>query len=87
MTPTVRLSPAERLSIRLVTPRDVTVEFGISCRTQADLRERGQFAPVTRIGGRLYYRRELLEAWLDANTDPQPADADPPQLAEATCGP
>ena len=44
----------------------MAVEYGIPCRTQSDLRDRGQFVSVTRVGGRLYYFRDELEAWLDS---------------------
>ncbi|MGO9156845.1 helix-turn-helix domain-containing protein [Mycobacterium sp.] len=64
MTATVKLSPSERLSTRLVTPQAVAVQYGIPCRTQSDLRDRGEFVSVTRVGGRLYYFRDELEAWL-----------------------
>ncbi len=87
MTGVVKLTDSQRLSAKLLTARDVAREYGIACRTQADLRERGEFAPVTRIGRRLYVRRQLLEAWLDAHTDPQPTDVDLPQPPEAARSP
>lgn len=64
MTATVKLSPSERLSTKLITPRAVAIQYGIPCRTQSDLRDRGHFVAATRVGGRLYYFREELEAWL-----------------------
>ncbi len=71
MTAVAKLTASERMSAKLLSARDVAREYGIPCRTQADLRERGEFAAVTRIGRRLYVRRQLLEAWLDTHTDPQ----------------
>lgn len=43
-------------------------EYGIPVSSQKDLREQGRFVPVIRVGARLYYRRELLERWLDEHT-------------------
>lgn len=37
MTATVKLSPSERLSTRLVTPQAVAVQYGIPCRTQREV--------------------------------------------------
>jgi hypothetical protein len=53
------------LQSRLVTPQGVAAEYGIPVTTQRDLRVRDEFVPVIKVGGRLYYRREQLETWLD----------------------
>jgi Helix-turn-helix domain len=48
--------------------RGVAAEYGIPVMTQRDLRRRGEFVSALKIGRRLYYRREALEAWLDARS-------------------
>jgi Helix-turn-helix domain len=53
------------LQSRRVTPQGVAAEYGIPVTTQRDLRVRGEFVAAIKVGGRLYYRREQLEAWLD----------------------
>jgi hypothetical protein len=50
----------------LIDPQGVFAEYGIPVTTQRDLRSRGEFVSALKIGRRLYYRREALEAWLDA---------------------
>jgi hypothetical protein len=54
------------LRTKLIDPQGVAAEYGIPVMTQRDLRRRGEFVSALRIGRRLYYRREALEAWLDA---------------------
>jgi Helix-turn-helix domain len=53
------------LRAKLIDPQGVAAEYGIPVMTQRDLRRRGEFVSALRIGRRLYYRREALEAWLD----------------------
>jgi hypothetical protein len=84
----------------VMTVNDVHDELGIAISTQRLWRAEGRFVPWFYAGRRLVYRRELVERWvaeqerkggptapLDANTDPQRADTDPPQLTEVARGP
>lgn len=85
---------------RIMTVDEVHDEVGIAISTQRLWRAEGRFVPWYRVGKRIVYRRELVERWVaqqerkgwptappSANTDPQPADADPPQLVELARGP
>jgi Helix-turn-helix domain len=73
------------LRTKLIDPQGVAAEYGIPVTTQRDLRRRGEFVPVMKIGHRWYYRREALEAWLDAQIGtPSPKALAPlPQHNEA----
>jgi hypothetical protein len=94
MTRWVKLTDDERRSTRLLRPRDVAVQYGLTTAVQSEWRHAGTGPPLTRIGHRWYVRRDLLEAWLDAHTDsqtadiePQPAETDPPQPCGVARGP
>jgi hypothetical protein len=50
----------------LVNKRGVQEQYGIPINTQEDLYRKGLFAPQLKVGGKIYYRRSELEAWLDA---------------------
>jgi hypothetical protein len=80
-TEAVDVSGQNQLATLLITPRGVEHKYGVPVETQKDLRKMGRFVPAIRIGGRLYYRRELLERWLDKQTE-QPAQ----QEAESVMG-
>jgi hypothetical protein len=56
------------LRTKLIDPQGVAAAYGIPVMTQRDLRRRGEFVSALKIGRRLYYRREALEAWLDARS-------------------
>jgi hypothetical protein len=59
---------------KLIDRSGVRQEYGISIAAQTDLSARGEFCPCLRVGGKLYYRREELEHWLDSRrvvTTPQ----------------
>jgi predicted DNA-binding transcriptional regulator AlpA len=73
MTAVVRLTEAERRSTKLLTAREVARQYGLPLRTVIDLRARGQFPPAVRIGHRVYWTRETLDAWINAATEDRPA--------------
>lgn len=52
----------------LVSKRGVQDQYGIPINTQEDLHRKGLFAPQLKVGGKIYYRRSELEAWLDTRT-------------------
>ena len=52
----------------LVSKRGVQQQYGIPINTQEHLHRKGVFAPQLKVGGKIYYRRSELEAWLDART-------------------
>jgi hypothetical protein len=52
----------------LISKRGVHEQYGIPINTQEDLHRKGLFAPQLKVGGKIYYRRSELEAWLDAHT-------------------
>jgi hypothetical protein len=81
-TEAVDFSGQNQLATLLITPRGVEHGYGLPVETQKDLRKTGRFVPAIRIGGRLYYRRELLERWLDKHTE-QPAQQEPESVVEA----
>jgi hypothetical protein len=43
---------------------DLRTEFGWSLSAQQRARERGDFPPGYRMGGRLYWRRDVVLAWI-----------------------
>jgi excisionase family DNA binding protein len=54
----------------LLTTEDVANMVGVSVRTVEDWRRDKVGPPFTRLGGRtIRYRRDLLEAWIDAGAD------------------
>jgi hypothetical protein len=59
---------AEMKPTILVSKRGVQEQYGIPINTQEDLYRKGLFAPQLKVGGKIYYRRSELEAWLDAHT-------------------
>jgi hypothetical protein len=66
-----RVSPPEGTEMKptiLVSKRGVQEQYGIPINTQEDLYRKGLFAPQLKVGGKIYYRRSELEAWLDAHT-------------------
>ena len=66
-----RVSPGEGTEMDqtiLVSKRGVQEQYGIPINTQEDLHRKGLFAPQLKVGGKIYYRRSELEAWLDART-------------------
>lgn len=54
------------MQTKLIDQRGVANEYGVPVQTQNKLHDRGAFAERLRIGGKWYYRRSKLEAWLDA---------------------
>lgn len=54
------------MQAKLIDQRGVANEYGVPVQTQNKLHDRGAFAERLRIGGKWYYRRSELEAWLDA---------------------
>ncbi|OMC14937.1 AlpA family transcriptional regulator [Mycobacterium sp. SP-6446] len=54
------------MQTKLIDQRGVANEYGVPVQTQNKLHDRGAFAQRFRIGGKWYYRRSQLEAWLDA---------------------
>lgn len=54
------------MQTKLIDQRGVAEEYGVPVQTQNKLHDRGAFAARLRIGGKWYYRRSQLEAWLDA---------------------
>lgn len=54
------------MQTKLIDQRGVANEYGVPVQTQNKLHDRGAFAERLRIGGKWYYRRSQLEAWLDA---------------------
>jgi predicted DNA-binding transcriptional regulator AlpA len=73
MTAVVSLSDSDRRSTKLLTAREVSRQYGLPLRTVIDLRARGQFPPAVRIGARVYWKRETLEAWINAAAEPAAA--------------
>lgn len=62
-----QLRPSEaKMQTKLINQRGVAEEYGVPVQTQNKLHDRGAFAERFRIGGKWYYRRSELEAWLDA---------------------
>jgi len=62
-----QLRPSEvKMQTKLIDQRGVANEYGVPVQTQNKLHDRGAFAERLRIGGKWYYRRSQLEAWLDA---------------------
>lgn len=56
--------------IRLMTPEDLADYLGISLHCVYAWSSRGGGPRVVRVGARLRYRPEDVEAWLDRTTDP-----------------
>ncbi len=52
---------------RLLSPRDVEAEFGLSTGLQARWRMYGLFAPYLRVGKGVFYERSDVERWIQAN--------------------
>lgn len=50
----------------LITQRRVAEEFGIPISTQEDLRAKGAFCQPLRVGLKIYYWREELVRFLEA---------------------
>lgn len=48
----------------VLTPLDVEVEYRIPRSSQKKGRAKDSFAPFFRVGRRVYYRRQVLEAWI-----------------------
>ncbi|PJI86575.1 helix-turn-helix transcriptional regulator [Luteimicrobium subarcticum] len=55
---------------RLMTPDDLADYLGISLHCVYAWSSRGGGPRVVRVGARLRYRPEDVEAWLDSTTDP-----------------
>lgn len=51
-------------TVDVMTPLDVEIEFRIPRSSQKKGRAEGSFAPYFRVGRRVYYRRQVLEAWM-----------------------
>jgi hypothetical protein len=78
------------MKTKLIDQRGVETEYGLPVQTQNKLHDRGVFAPRVRIGHKWYYRRELLERWLDEHTvattpeGPEPVEV-PADQADEFC--
>ena len=55
---------------RLMTPEDLADYLGISLHCVYAWSSRGGGPKVVRVGARLRYRPEDVEAWLDRTTEP-----------------
>lgn len=49
--------------------------LGVSTRTIWDLRAQGRFAPATKVGRRVLWRREKITAWLELQTEDSKQDS------------
>lgn len=49
--------------------------LGVSTRTVWDLRAQGRFAPATKVGRRVFWRREKITAWLELQTEDSKQDS------------
>lgn len=56
------------VSIQLYTQDDAAALLGLSVRTLEGWRYKGQGPAYVKIGGRVRYRHQDLDAWLDAQT-------------------
>ena len=65
------MSEARKLDFDLLTQTDAAAMLGVTRRTIYNYVKRGEGPPVTVIGGRLWYRSDLLHDWLAAQTLPQ----------------
>ena len=52
---------------RLLSPKDVEREFGLSRGLQAKWRMGAKFAPFVRVGKGVFYERADIERWLASN--------------------
>lgn len=53
----------------LLTVRDLAVDYAIPESSQRVFRQQKRFIPAYRVGRRLVYRRDDLEAWLSARAE------------------
>ncbi len=51
----------------LLTEVQVEAEYGVPRRTLQALRYRGGGMPFAKVGASVYYRREDIDAWINAN--------------------
>lgn len=49
---------------QLLTRNELCAEYGFAESTERRARTQGRFIPHLRIGRKVYYRREAVEAWL-----------------------
>lgn len=48
----------------LMTRNELLAEYGFADSSERRARAQGQFIPHVRIGRKVFYRREAVEAWL-----------------------
>jgi excisionase family DNA binding protein len=66
--------PADGMTTVLLTPSDVADLLRTSRKAIYAKTERGQLPGVTKIGRRLYFRRDVLLHWLGQKCAPSPKE-------------
>ena len=65
---------ADGMTVLLLTPSDVAHLLRTSRKAIYSKAERGQLPGVTKIGRRLYFRRDVLLDWLRQKCAPSPKE-------------